>query len=295
MKKLLIIATAIMMSLPLQAMALGLYYDTCALTNDPVVCGTTDVFDEVTFYSETTVSQFGSIPPSIGDAFIDAGSLNATGFSFLAPGGSDVFLNSYWQLTGTLSGEGTVTDVNPTIDGVTRIDYAYTSGTLDLYAAATTNDSTVSTTLFDFGTRANTDDSGFDLGDKIGSFTLLYGIGHTFVDFDGGDVENQGSGEFLLSATELLAGFWFDANGNDLSEIEDITWFINFTDYNVDDPILVAPGSTFGEATAAFDLQVKHDGSMEFAVIPEPSTFLLLGGGLIGLGFLGYRRKRKNA
>lgn len=59
------------------------------------------------------------------------------------------------------------------------------------------------------------------------------------------------------------------------------------------EPPVMWDGTTFaGAAAANLNPQyLKFDGSTDFTVVPEPSTILLLGFGLVGAGFLARRRK----
>ena len=252
--------------------------------------GVTGLFNEVNFYSETTVTQFdtnGDFVVSVGDEFTDSGSLNATAFvpDFSAPGDSEGmnFLN---QVTGIMNNmAGSVSGVTALTGGDTQVDYAYNTGSFELY--------TSTPKTFNFNTRGAFDDAGFNDGAHIATFELVSGVGHAFLDTNNDDLTNQGSGEFYLQATALATGFWFDADGQDIALIYDginkpINWFVSTTDYNIDKPIFTPGlGGDF-----LFTMDVTHDGSIEFNVVPEPSTFLLLGGGLMGLGFYARRRKK---
>lgn len=255
----------------------------------------TGLFNEIAFYAESTVTQFdsngnGFVDP--GDSFIDNGALYAT--SLIPVAGTDQEgLNLVWEFTIPMENlTGIVTNV--TFDPITndwRIDYTYTGGTVDVYVDG---DSNGAFPLWDYGVQAdhNTrllgDDAGFNDGLQVGSFSLQYGIGHTFLDFAGGDIDNQGSGEFLFVANWLDQGFWFTQNGIDMSTIP-LNWVLATSDYNVDKPILF----NSGQQNELFSSAVTHDGTIEMEIVPEPSTILLLGTGLLGIGIYARRRMKK--
>jgi len=122
------------------------------------------------------------------------------------------------------------------------------------------------------------------------------GTGFTRYDFDTGGLSLVSGGQYIafLSASEHFGaipvadatarwgylnadeyaggGFWFFNNGDDFSLLSSASWE-NFVGGGVDD--------------LAFEMQFGEAGT----VIPEPSTILLLGTGLVALA-IGVRRRR---
>lgn len=149
--------------------------------------------------------------------------------------------------------------------------------------------------------KANVDTgAGFTDGVKIASFKMLPGGGG---DFSAESDVMDGNDDASFALLWALAGvLWKD--GQDLSE-----WDINndivllaMTDSNYDaDPdgnnLLDKPKPAawpFPLDQAGFpnDFFAKEDGSAVLAVVPEPSTIILLGGGLLGLGIIARRRSK---
>lgn len=115
----------------------------------------------------------------------------------------------------------------------------------------------------------------------------------------------NGSDDATFMSVFLLAGVFFDENGNDLGcdstngpVADDCTQTLGIADSNFDaDPDNNGAFGTFQPdsfacGTSAVDFCASEDGSFVLARIPEPTTLGLFGIGLMGLG-LAARRRRK--
>ncbi len=121
---------------------------------------------------------------------------------------------------------------------------------------------------------------------KLAELTLLQGYGTSPIPIVGVPEGNFG---IIAGFTSVLDDFWF---------LEDGTEFGDWMDkYGI--PSIFASSFNLG-ATAVniFDgdngdivLQVVNEGSFVITAVPEPSTIILLGAGLLGLGFIARRKK----
>jgi len=196
----------------------------------------TGVFDQIGFYSQTSTIQFdtdGDAVPSPGDRLVDAGDLRVR--SLLSSKIIDTEgLNQFggYEVTARwtdVEGYITGTTLNPAT-GDTRIDIRYTSGTLNLYLDPALDSKFANPA--GTATPAGAGGTGFENGTPIATLSVKDGIGHTFIDLNGGDIDNQGSAELYLQFTTALNGFWRDAAGGVIDPVGTIVTAL--VDMNID-------------------------------------------------------------
>ena len=250
----------------------------------------TGIFNQLGFDSQTSTIQYdtnGNGILNVGDRFSDSGDLRVNGL--IAPTIIDTEgLNQFggYEMTAQWTGlTGYVAELDNADPTDTRLGLIYDGGEINFYLD-TALDSTFANPAGSTPP-AGAGGAGFANGTLVATLSLLEGRGHTFIDFTGGDLASQGSVELSLQFTYMLDGFWLNALGVDLLDISPINWHFMTTDMNIDTPTNVPYDG------ALYIAYSNQNGSADLTVVPEPSTLLLLGGGLIGLAFVGRKRSRK--
>jgi len=96
----------------------------------------------------------------------------------------------------------------------------------------------------------------------------------------------NGTTNMTLTMSNLLGGVWFDNAGNDLSLLPPNILLLGLvnTDNLTGTPTFIQDGVI---------VTVQSSGQLNLSMIPEPTSMLLLGGGLLGLIGAGLRRRKK--
>ncbi len=228
--------------------------------------GITEPFYEFTYFAET-VSQISNT-----GVIVDSGVARSTGLNTVSgdiPGDTEQY-GSNWGLAfvwNNLTGQ-----VTSNVGGV--IEAIYTSGTFDFYLD-------FDPYAVNLGTPASLTD-----GTKIATVEITSG-GYRLDTTGGAGSSYTLYGDF----TYILDNFWYNAaNDEDLADdLLEKGWVFAYTAGDNDPESVDIAFNDDGSLVVSS----SHDSSISVGVVPEPSTFLLLGAGLLGLGFVS-RRKNRN-
>lgn len=178
--------------------------------------------------------------------------------------------NDNWQLAFGFDLSGTIKDIGGTLVS------DFTSGSITFYyfdqnrVAAANGSSTISDIITEL----------FTIG--VNSTSNVLGQGQ----FLNGEITSVGTG----SVNGVDAGNVFNfAEGSFGSLLGQDVSISSLVDYNTD-PIDIAGVNPFAPS---FGIGGEHDGSISFAIVPEPSSIALMGLSLLGLASASRRRKTK--
>lgn len=249
--------------------------------------------DEINILGTTLVN--GTIPDASGHGTFDQfGTFAATSFSNdgIPISGFDTGLGGGYELTFVMSNTSGTYQYDPNDDAS---ELLFTNSTFEIYLD----------TSMDYGNAGNI--AGAANGTLIAAFSLLSGSGE--VDFD----ESGGAGghtNLTFIATQMMAGVWFTEDGTDMSTLASKDILITIVDTNNDvlgsgdhnavediwsDEYDGKDGLTSGDYDDELGAKnpeffLRSDGSVAMGMVPEPTTIMLFGFGLLGIA--GISRKK---
>jgi len=120
----------------------------------------------------------------------------------------------------------------------------------------------------------------------VSTFSLLSGSGVAPENFIGGGENYTGSTSMTVKFETTDSDVWTTPSNVDFADLIETpgypVLFFSITNTINDENV--------SSTEDGFTARIDHDGGFQTALVPEPSTILLLGAGLLGLGILGRRK-----
>ena len=277
-----------LVSTPAWSVSVNYYLDlNSSLTSlgvTPTDDGITGLLSQISFVQNSVIEQSASgLGGTLvqGDAFTEDGVGYADGFSYVNPGVDSEGLDSRYELTFTFTDlAGTVSSFD-----LNEVNFNFNNiGTVSAYLSEVNRNINIDIN----DPKPLSDYSNYNDGIKIGEFSVLSGSGNLLLS---GPAAGNGGTFLNLKPIDDSAyyGIWFDSLDRDLfQELQLLTFFFADSTQTAleSDPAFPTDGAT------SYTLLSTGNGGIRANVVPEPSTFLLLGAGLLGIGFIA-RRKEK--
>ncbi|MBE9571414.1 MAG: PEP-CTERM sorting domain-containing protein [Proteobacteria bacterium] len=263
-----------------------------------------EIVDDVDNSGTATVGDIG-----ITDTHLAATSLVNTGGSLITTTGLN---NSWhpnpWEMTFDLTDAAVFTSMSGTALTYSHIapgtyGFETADGILDIYIDTTLDANTGTGDGYTGGTSTliaqlliHTGPAGvftpttFD-GSVDATFTALWVMQNVFLDSSGNDLSTM-PGLVMMAITDSN----FDGDPDNqlyFSHMEPTNWGTYFPTRLAGGDDLTIPPNGYADNSHPMAFYALEDGSAKIGVIPEPATMLLLGSGLLGLGFFGRKRTKK--
>lgn len=263
-----------------------------------------EIVDDVDNSGTGTVGDIG-----ITDTHLAATSLIGTGGSFITTTGlNNSWHPNFWEMTFDLTDAAMFTSMSgtaltyshlapgtyggETADGILDIYIDTTldanTGTGDGYTGGTST--LIAQLLIHTGPAGVFTPTTFD-GAVDATFTAQWVMPNVFLDSSGNDLSTM-PGLVMMAITD--SNFDGDPdNKGDFSHMEPTNWGAYFPTRLAGGDDFVLPLDGYADNSHPMAFYALEDGSAKIGVIPEPATMLLLGSGLLGLGFFGRKRTKK--